>query len=140
MFEYENNVTSPQVGANQDLKGALTPYFYDQNGTQSSASNNGSQANLPLSCSTSTCKWEPYQTLGVCSQCADISELLTYACLPMKLDWILSSMRPRTEATWPNRKHRFYQPHHHAPGEYRLFDIAVYLNNRLGSYESSYYG
>jgi hypothetical protein len=90
---------------NQDLKGALTPYFYDQNGTQYSTSRNGSQADFPLSCHTSVCEWAPYQTLGVCSACVDITSLLAYACLPMRMDWIRSSTGPTTESTYPNGKH-----------------------------------
>jgi hypothetical protein len=87
---------------NQDLTGALIPYFYEQNGTQRSRSLNGSQVDFPISCPTSTCKWPPYRSLGVCSACEDISGLLTYACLPMKMDWIRSSAGPTTESTYPN--------------------------------------
>lgn len=63
---------------------------------------NGLQADFPLLCPTSRCAWSSYQTLGVCSSCQDVSSLLTYACLPMKMDWILNSTGPKTEATWPN--------------------------------------
>jgi hypothetical protein len=102
VYTYEVGINVPIAQGNQELKSALFPYFYDQNGTHQSESSNGSQANFPLSCPTSVCKWSPYRTLGVCSTCVDVSNLLTYDCLPMKLDWILSSRGPNTEATYPN--------------------------------------
>ena len=39
-------------------------------------------------CPTSRCTWPSYETLGVCSQCADISGHLQYACLSGSVDWI----------------------------------------------------
>jgi hypothetical protein len=39
------------------------------------------------SCPTSKCLWEPYETLGICSQCQDISSYLTYACINSTVDW-----------------------------------------------------
>jgi len=39
------------------------------------------------SCPTSRCTWPLYETLGVCSQCADVSSHLTYACLETTVDW-----------------------------------------------------
>lgn len=96
---------APIAQANQDLVSALTPLLYDQNGTQHySNSRNGNQVDIPISCPTSLCRWNPYKTLGVCSACSDISPLLSYACLPMRMDWIRSSSGPGTEQTWPNGK------------------------------------
>lgn len=112
VYNYQSNAPVPEVITNQDLKGALTPYFYDQNGTQFSARDNGSQANFPISCPTSTCRWEPYQTLGVCSACVSVSELLTYACIPMRLDWTLNSIASQKETTWPNGKHTLPETHY----------------------------
>jgi hypothetical protein len=106
----------PIAVPNQDLKGALTPYFYDQNGTQTSTNRNGSQANFPLSCPTSRCEWSPYQTLSVCSACADISHLLTYACLPMTLDWIRNATGPHTEDTYSNGKCLSFPSHSNTNG------------------------
>jgi hypothetical protein len=40
------------------------------------------------SCPTSKCSWPVYETLGVCSQCADVSEYLTYACVYGRVDWM----------------------------------------------------
>ncbi|KAF1911258.1 hypothetical protein BDU57DRAFT_507084 [Ampelomyces quisqualis] len=95
-------VMSPIAQNNQELKGVLTPYFYDRNGTQYANNDNESQVGLSLYCPTSKCEWKSYQSQGVCSACVDISHLLTYACLPMKLDWILRSTGPTTEARYPN--------------------------------------
>jgi hypothetical protein len=105
VYAYQSNWGDlPVAQPNLDLKGALTPLFYDQNGTEYSRRHNGTQSDLPLSCPTSICKWEPYQTLGVCSACADITSLLKYACLPMRMDWIRSATGPSTENTYPNGK------------------------------------
>jgi hypothetical protein len=95
----------PIAQPNQDLKAALSPYFYDQNGTQHTAGHNGSQAGFPLSCPTSRCEWDAYTLLGVCSACVDASNLLTYACLPMRMDWLRNSAGPGTENTYPNGKY-----------------------------------
>jgi hypothetical protein len=97
----------PMAQPNQDLKAALTPLFYDKNGTRPSTDRNGSEADFPVSCPTSVCKWSPYQTLGVCSACVDISSLLTYACLPMRMDWIRNATGPSTEHTYANGKTPF---------------------------------
>ena len=40
------------------------------------------------SCPTSKCTWPLYETLGVCSECADITSYLTFACLTSKVDWL----------------------------------------------------
>jgi hypothetical protein len=39
------------------------------------------------SCPTSNCTWPAYDTLGICSQCDDVSTQLTYACLNSTVDW-----------------------------------------------------
>jgi hypothetical protein len=107
LFTYQSNWNNglPTATSNQDMRGAMTPFFFDQNGTQHSTNRNVSQADFPLSCPTSRCEWSPYQTLGVCSACADVSHLLTYACLPMTLDWIRNATGPGTEDTYLNGKH-----------------------------------
>ncbi|KAF2130498.1 hypothetical protein P153DRAFT_418111 [Dothidotthia symphoricarpi CBS 119687] len=57
------------------------------NGTEPVVFGNGTRPEIPLSCPTSKCTWPLYETLGVCSQCADISSHLTFACLTTKVDW-----------------------------------------------------
>ncbi|KAH4385328.1 hypothetical protein HBI24_128460 [Parastagonospora nodorum] len=103
VYAYQSNSGDmPIAQPNLDLRWALTPLFYDQNSTEHSGNRNGSRLDLPLSCPTSVCKWNPYQTLGVCSACTDITNLLTYACLPMRMDWIRSATGPSTEHTYQN--------------------------------------
>ena len=88
---------------NPELRRALYPFFF-ANGTQPTVVGNTTQAEIPLVCPTSRCEWPSYETLAVCSACEDVSHMLEYACLPMKLDWIRNSTGPGTENTWPNGK------------------------------------
>ncbi|KAI1674315.1 DUF3176 containing protein [Pyrenophora tritici-repentis] len=57
------------------------------NGTQPVPFGNGTRPDIPLSCPTSNCTWTEYDTLGVCSQCEDISSYLTFTCLTTRVDW-----------------------------------------------------
>ena len=93
---------TPAALMNADLQEALDPLFYDQNGTHPFLTENGPQAEIPLVCPTSKCEWPDYQTLGVCSACEDVSYLLQYDCLAMRMDWIRNSTGPGTESTYPN--------------------------------------
>ncbi|KAH9864233.1 hypothetical protein J1614_010167 [Plenodomus biglobosus] len=101
-YAYDSEDDEPLAQVNNDMKGAIFPFFYDQNGTHSHASGTSSQSDIPISCSTSRCEWPIYETLGVCSSCTDITNLLEYACLPMRMDWIRNSTGPGTESTYPN--------------------------------------
>jgi len=118
ILAWQSNVDDklPIAQPNEDLTAALLPYFYEQNGTQRSKSLNGSQVDFPVSCPTSRCEWPPYQSLGVCSACEDISSLLTFACLPMKMDWLRSSAGPTTESTYPNGTFQHMQLLEHERG------------------------
>lgn len=106
-FEYAYDSTwgdTPVAQVNTNMRQALTPFFYDQNGTHPVSVGNASQAELPLTCPTSRCEWSSYESLGVCSACEDVSHLLQYACLNMSMDWIRNSTGPGTESTYPNGK------------------------------------
>ncbi|KAK1579917.1 uncharacterized protein LY79DRAFT_521731 [Colletotrichum navitas] len=35
---------------------------------------------LPVNCQTGNCTWEPFETLGVCNSCVDITEFMTRTC------------------------------------------------------------
>ncbi|KAK1977881.1 hypothetical protein LZ30DRAFT_600329 [Colletotrichum cereale] len=35
---------------------------------------------LPVSCQTGNCTWEPFETLGVCNTCVDMTEFMTRTC------------------------------------------------------------
>lgn len=73
-----------------NLRQIAHKYFY-YNGNQPIPFGNGTRPDIPLSCPTGRCEWDPYDSLGFCSACTDISELLEYACLTTKLDWISSA-------------------------------------------------
>ncbi|KAF2183985.1 hypothetical protein K469DRAFT_204504 [Zopfia rhizophila CBS 207.26] len=85
----------------QDIQKAAEKFFYD-NGTQPIPFGNGTRPDIPLSCPTSNCTWPPYETLGICSACADVSQLLTHACLTTKVDWFANLTGVGTESTYPN--------------------------------------
>ncbi|KAJ8113489.1 hypothetical protein OPT61_g4394 [Boeremia exigua] len=82
-----------------NLRRVTLQYFYE-NGSQPIAFGNGTRPNIPLSCASSRCEWDAYETLGVCSSCSDASDLLEYACLTTKVDW--TSNLKGIDATFPN--------------------------------------
>lgn len=57
-------------------------------GTQPVAMGSGSRPEVPVSCPTSNCTFPEFDTLGVCSQCTDISDLLQFGCRSARMDWI----------------------------------------------------
>jgi hypothetical protein len=68
------------------LKSTVDAFAYD-NGTPAIPFANGTRADIPIYCSSSNCTWPVYETLGVCSECADVSELLEFKCLEAPVDW-----------------------------------------------------
>ncbi|KAF2107520.1 hypothetical protein BDV96DRAFT_464154, partial [Lophiotrema nucula] len=76
--------------------------FFHGNGTQPIPAGNGTRPEIPLSCPTSNCTWPIYETLGICSKCADVSELLNRTCLRTTIDWTADLGGLGTEATYPN--------------------------------------
>lgn len=74
--------------------------MYD-NGTQPILQGNGTRPEIPLSCPTGNCTWPQYQSLGACSKCADVSNLLTFKCIYTTVDWI-ANLTWGTDATFPN--------------------------------------
>jgi hypothetical protein len=106
-FEYDNTWDNLPVNqANNDLRRALAPFFYDSNGTHPLQTGDGAtQAEIPLVCPTSQCHWPIYKSLGICSACVDASHLLEYACLTMRMDWIRNATGPGTESTYQNGKY-----------------------------------
>jgi hypothetical protein len=79
---------------------AIADTFFVANGTQPVPFGNGTRPDIPLSCPTSSCTWPPYNTLGMCSQCAEVSQLLQYACLYTRVDW--TSGLNSTLSSYPN--------------------------------------
>ncbi|KAJ4381543.1 hypothetical protein N0V86_002903 [Didymella sp. IMI 355093] len=85
----------------QAFRPVAMQYMVD-NGTQPVQFGNGTRPDIPLSCPTSNCTWPAYETLGVCSQCADVSDLLEYACLYTRIDWSQNQIGAIDEAAYPN--------------------------------------
>jgi hypothetical protein len=99
--EYEVEYLGNQRVASTDqrLISAANRFFYD-NGTQDIPFANGTRADFPIYCPSSNCTWPVYETLGVCSACADVSELLEFKCMETPVDWIAATNG--TGATPPN--------------------------------------
>ncbi|KAF2276583.1 uncharacterized protein EI97DRAFT_44792 [Westerdykella ornata] len=76
--------------------------FLFGNGTQPVPFGNGTRAEIPLSCPTSNCTWPQYETLALCSSCVEIKDMLTFACLNSRIDWIANLTGASTEDTYPN--------------------------------------
>jgi hypothetical protein len=76
--------------------------FFIDNGTQPVPFGNGTRPEIPLSCPTSNCTWPEYETLGVCSQCVEISDMLDYACLFTRIDWSTDQTGELSNAGYPN--------------------------------------
>jgi hypothetical protein len=55
----------------------------------------------PVFCPSDDCHWPAFQTLGICSQCQDISQYLSFACLDEPDDWKASRARTRNETQYP---------------------------------------
>jgi hypothetical protein len=96
---FEHGMSNTLVDIN--LSQVVQNYFY-YGGNQPVIFGNGIRPEIPLSCPSSRCEWEPYDTLGICSACADVSEQLTYACMITKIDWISSVFH--NETTYPTGK------------------------------------
>jgi hypothetical protein len=63
--------------------------FFFGNGTQAIPFGNGTRPDIPLTCPSGNCTWPPYETLAVCSSCADVSNIIApaYACLNTTIEW-----------------------------------------------------
>lgn len=92
---FETNFQDPS------LRPVIGQFMVD-NGTQPVLFGNGTRPEIPLSCPTSNCTWPEYETLGVCSECVEVSNLLEYTCLYTKIDWSANSTGPISAKTTPN--------------------------------------
>lgn len=70
--------------------------FYFGNGTQELRLGNGTRPNYPISCPTSNCTWPLYNSLGMCSACEDVSDLLQWNCSNSVGDWVSTELGLRT--------------------------------------------
>jgi hypothetical protein len=99
--QYDFDFTSGVQVASTDpaIQGVADPFFVG-NGTQPMAFGNGTRADIPLTCPSSNCTWPSYETLGVCSECVAISDLLDFACIYTRVDW--TSKLNATISSYPN--------------------------------------
>ncbi|KAH7083222.1 hypothetical protein BKA63DRAFT_502502 [Paraphoma chrysanthemicola] len=95
--DYLNGVQS--VTLDNPMVAATDP-FWTGNGTQPVPFGNGSRVEFPLSCPSSNCTWPSYETLGMCSQCVETPDLLTFRCIYTRVDWI--STLNETVSSYPN--------------------------------------
>ena len=82
---------------------AVGKYFFYGNGTQPVPFGNGARSEIPVSCPSNNCTWAAYDTLAVCSKCADISQTfnLTQTCLNTTLDWSTAWQGPLKTVPYP---------------------------------------
>lgn len=88
------------------LNPALRPVigqFMVDNETQPIAFANGTRPEIPLSCPSSNCTWSAYNTLAVCSECVEASDLLQHACLRTLVDWSLAQSGSIDSSTYANK-------------------------------------
>lgn len=83
----EFNAVGDLISPNMDMKPVVDKFFLDF-GVPQFPVGNGTRAEIPLTCPGSKCTWEPYETLGVCSECVDIADMLDFTCLKGTLDWV----------------------------------------------------
>lgn len=82
--EYLNGDEAAQT--NQDIMN-IADAFFTGNGTHPVSVGNGSRPDIPLSCPASKCTWPTYNSIGMCSRCVEVPDLLTYACVDTRVDW-----------------------------------------------------
>jgi hypothetical protein len=99
----EYRITGQTLVLDQNLLAVANRFFYD-NGTVPITFGKGTRAEVPLSCPSSNCTWPQYETLGMCSTCTPIPDLLEFKCLNTTLDWIkIPDTDPDTQDTvFPN--------------------------------------
>lgn len=84
LAEYTKGYEAQQ--SDSSLRADVRAFLYG-NGTQPVPFGNGTRPEIPLTCPTSTCTWPTYETLGICSQCVDASDILKFDCLYGPVDW-----------------------------------------------------
>ncbi|KIW05859.1 uncharacterized protein PV09_03062 [Verruconis gallopava] len=75
---FQNGTDSTEFGGPDRLLQDVALSFMFDNGTE-----------RPLSafCPTEECTWRPFDTLAVCSACANVSSMLTFACIEETGEW-----------------------------------------------------
>jgi hypothetical protein len=88
------------IQLDMELSVTTEAFFYD-NGTRLTRIGNGTRADVPVDCPTSSYTWPVYETLGICSACQDISAKMKFGCRTEPSDWIIDS-GIKTPRTVPN--------------------------------------
>jgi hypothetical protein len=83
----------------QDILRIADTFFLGK-GTQMMQIDNGTRADIPLSCPNSKCNWLAYETLGICSDCIQAPQLLNFTCMFTRVDW--TSDLNTTISSYPN--------------------------------------
>lgn len=77
---------------------AVSHHFFYDNGTLPITFGKGVRAEVPLVCPNSKCTWPEYETLGICNECTDASDVLEFKCINTTLDWVQApGTDPETE-------------------------------------------
>jgi hypothetical protein len=79
--------TGENLGLDQGILSVAYRYFFN-NGTTPVTFGQGVRAEVPVSCPNSNCTWPPYETLGICSSCTDVTDRLEFKCINKTLDWV----------------------------------------------------
>ena len=95
--EFQNGV---EMSANDQRIQLISDTFLVANGTMPTVFGNGVRPEIILSCPTSNCTWPLINTLGLCGQCVEALELLSYAYHDTIIDW--TSTLNSTVSTYPN--------------------------------------
>lgn len=95
--------TGQNLGLDQAILSVTNRFFFN-NGTTPLSFGKGVRAEVPVSCPNSNCTWAQYETLGVCSECMDVSDLIEFKCINKALDWVqVPDKNPKTdESIFPN--------------------------------------
>ncbi|KAL5414682.1 hypothetical protein PMIN04_008912 [Paraphaeosphaeria minitans] len=88
--EYQGGAQN--MDTDKALLGVMSRFFYD-NGTSPTPFGKGVRAEVPLACPNSNCTWPEYETLGVHSECVDMSDRLEFKCLNVTQDWLQVPIR-----------------------------------------------
>jgi hypothetical protein len=93
-----------KVSESNKMIASLANNFLYGNGTQAVPFGSGARPDIPITCPTGNCTWPTYETLGVCSACTDVSELIgaKYACLNTSIDWSVAWQGPLATVPYPN--------------------------------------
>jgi hypothetical protein len=95
-LEFRRNLGNVLV-LDQNILGVAKSYFFG-NGTAPIPFGKGIRAEVPLSCPNSNCTWPSYETLGICSSCVDVADLLEFKCINTTIDWVqVPDQNPKTD-------------------------------------------